>query len=206
MCIRKEKETKKELKKNEKNQTIYQGSYPFSEKNFKDFSRLRFIFPGPVVFFFQDFLVLENVKIKLQDFPGFQDPYEPRLTKCRSWHWSTFNPFLIPFFPGGGGARLLKSQTDIQMVAFSRPSVSKAKRDGIGGVKKWGKLGSVCDSTQTSLVFRSAATKSIANCVNTQAKSCQVVVSNLDTFYFFSLLLLLILLLSSIFFRKCSLR
>ena len=92
------------------------------------------------------------------------------------------------------------------MVACSRPSVSKTKHDGIGGVKKWGKLGSGCDSTQTSLVFRSAATKSIANCVNTQAKSCQVVVSNLDTFYFFSLLLLLILLLSFIFFRKCSLR
>ena len=93
------------------------------------------------------------------------------------------------------------------MVACSRPSVSKTKHDGIGGVKKWGKLGSGCDSTQTSLVFRSAATKSIANCVNTQAKSCQVVVSNLDTFFFFLFFyFLFFFFFPSIFFRKCSLR
>ena len=33
-------------------------------------------FPGIVVIF-QDFLVLENTKVKLQDFPGFQDQYKP---------------------------------------------------------------------------------------------------------------------------------
>lgn len=93
------------------------------------------------------------------------------------------------------------------MVAWSRPSVSKTKRDGIGGVKKWGKLGSGCDSTQNSLVFRSAVTRSIANCVNTQAKSCQVAVSNLDTFFFFLFFyFLFFFFFPSIFFRKCSLR
>lgn len=30
-------------------------------------------FPGPLVYF-QDFLVLENVKIRFQDFPSFQGP------------------------------------------------------------------------------------------------------------------------------------
>ena len=30
-------------------------------------------FPGPLVYF-QDFLVLENVKIRFQDFPSFQVP------------------------------------------------------------------------------------------------------------------------------------
>ena len=189
-CVQRREKNWKRTKKNRKKSDGLTGFVPLFRNKFQRLS------PDSDLFF-QDFLVLENVKIKLQDFPGFQDPYEPCLTKCRSWNWSTFNPFLIPFFPGGGGgARSLKSHTDIQMVACSRPSVSKTKRDGIGGVKKWGKLGSGCDSTQTSLVFRSAATRSIANCVNTQAKSCQVVVSNLDTFYFFSLLLLLILLLS----------
>lgn len=94
------------------------------------------------------------------------------------------------------------------MVACSRPTVSKTKRDGIRGVKKWGKLGSGCDSTQNSLVFRSAATRSIANCVNTQAKSCQVVVSNFGHIIFFFLFFyfLFFFFFPSIFFRKCSLR
>ena len=53
-----------------------QGSYPFSETNFQDFSRTQMFFqnlPGPVAFF-QDFPVLENARIKFQDFPGFPGP------------------------------------------------------------------------------------------------------------------------------------
>ena len=71
-----------------------QGLYPFSETNFKDFSgtQIGFFFPyslqtflkfrnclsqadfqdfpGPIVYF-QDSPVLENVKIKFHNFPGF---------------------------------------------------------------------------------------------------------------------------------------
>ena len=39
-------------------------------------------FPGPVAFF-QDFLVLENARIKFQDFPGFSGPVRTLYTSCR---------------------------------------------------------------------------------------------------------------------------
>ena len=129
--MRKEKETKKRAKKNRKKSDDLTGFVPLFRKIFKEFSRLRSIFPGPVVFFFQDFLVLENVKIKLQDFQGFQDPFEPCLTKCRSWNWSTFHPFLSPFFPGGGGGNKVTKIPNWYSNGIFRLSVSKTKRSAI---------------------------------------------------------------------------
>ena len=120
---------------------------------------------------------------KIAGLSRFSRPFRALSDKMSIMKLVNFSPFLESFFPGGGG-KVTKIPNWYSNGIF-RLSVSKTKRDSIGGVKKWGKLGSGCDSTQTSRVFRSAATRSIANCVNTQAKSCQVVVSNFGHILFF---------------------
>ena len=116
--MRKEKETKKELKKTEKNQTIWQGSYPFSEKNFKFFFQAQIYFSRACSLFLPGLSGSGKCQNKIAGLSRFSRPFRALSDKMSIMKLVNFSPFLESFFPGGGGGetRSLKSQTDIQMI------------------------------------------------------------------------------------------
>ena len=124
----------KRTKKSRKKSDDLTGFVPLFRKKFQGIFQAQIYFSRACSLFLPGLSGSGKCQNKIAGLSRFSRPFRALSDKMSIT--KLVNPFLIPFFPGGGGTRSLKSQTDIQMVACSRPTVSKTKRDGIRGVKK----------------------------------------------------------------------
>ena len=123
--MRKEKETKKELKKTEKNQTIWQGSYPFSEKNFKFFFQAQIYFSRACSLFLPGLSGSGKCQNKIAGLSRFSRPFRALSDKMSIMKLVNFSPFLESFFPGGGGRNKVTKIPNWYSNDIFRLSVSK---------------------------------------------------------------------------------